>query len=58
MRRMEKADAFVRGYAEAERQYMQNPDDPHRADSLINPYQRDTPEWEGFEEALYDLTQK
>lgn len=53
-----KSLAFQRGFEEAERQYMQNPDDVHRAASLINPFRRDSEEWMGFEESLYILTLK
>lgn len=56
-----KSEAFCRGFEEAERQFYANgdtADDGHGGLALVNPYSRDTDEWEGFEAAAYIMTSK
>lgn len=55
-----RSEAFIRGSEEAMKQFKasEHKDDAYAAMDLINPFQRGTDEWEGFEAILYDLTQK
>jgi hypothetical protein len=57
--RVTRNEQFGKGYDEAIRQWHASPlPDEHAAISLINPYVRDSDGWHGFEQAVYDLTQK
>lgn len=56
--RQPKPDGFVKGYEEAERRFITEWAGAYRPEMFDNPFPEGSDEYRGFEDGVYDFTQK